>query len=280
MRLDLVTIVVAEYDPAIHFFTRVLGFDLVEDSPSLTNDGRPKRWVVVRPPGASDAVIARRARRDRSRAGGRTVGGVGLTTGLGAGVEPVDRSDDDRRERSVRLLVSTMRQLRIGRELGRTPFPLQRWQRRFRREQAREAKAGRAGSGWFGDRRIPGGELPPPYPLDWHATDSPRLFQERYWFRANVPGGSRWRWRTVGYHWDVRTVGRTRIDVGDGTYFTATVNDQEQVEFRTPGPGGSHRVFPGDQDGWYALMAMINYQHLDDPGKPILLWTPSFVDPW
>lgn len=53
MQLDLVALIVEEYDPAIAFFTDVLGFDLVEDSPSLTNDGRAKRWVVVRPPGGS-----------------------------------------------------------------------------------------------------------------------------------------------------------------------------------------------------------------------------------
>jgi catechol 2,3-dioxygenase-like lactoylglutathione lyase family enzyme len=52
MRLGLVTIVVDEYDPAISFFVGALGFELVEDSPATTNDGRPKRWVVVRPPGA------------------------------------------------------------------------------------------------------------------------------------------------------------------------------------------------------------------------------------
>ena len=49
MQVDLVAIVVEDYDPAITFFVDVLGFELVEDSPSLTNDGRPKRWVVVRP---------------------------------------------------------------------------------------------------------------------------------------------------------------------------------------------------------------------------------------
>ncbi|ETK32853.1 VOC family protein [Microbispora sp. ATCC PTA-5024] len=61
MRIDLVTIVVEEYDPAIEFFTELLGFDLVEDSPSLTNDGRPKRWVVVRPPGAETGILLARA---------------------------------------------------------------------------------------------------------------------------------------------------------------------------------------------------------------------------
>jgi catechol 2,3-dioxygenase-like lactoylglutathione lyase family enzyme len=61
MRLDLITIVVDDYDQAIGFFTGALGFDLVEDSPSLTNDGRPKRWVVVRPPGAETGILLARA---------------------------------------------------------------------------------------------------------------------------------------------------------------------------------------------------------------------------
>ena len=61
MRLDLITIVVDDYDRAVEFFTGTLGFDLVEDSPSLTNDGRPKRWVVVRPPGAGTGILLARA---------------------------------------------------------------------------------------------------------------------------------------------------------------------------------------------------------------------------
>jgi hypothetical protein len=48
--LDLVTLLVRDYGPAIRFFADVLGFQLVDDSPSLTSDARPKRWVVVRPP--------------------------------------------------------------------------------------------------------------------------------------------------------------------------------------------------------------------------------------
>ncbi len=59
--LDLVTIVVDDYDPAIDFFVDVLEFELVEDSPSLTNDGRPKRWVVVRPRGAETGILLARA---------------------------------------------------------------------------------------------------------------------------------------------------------------------------------------------------------------------------
>ena len=43
MHLGLVTIVVDDYDSAIGFFVDALGFELAEDSPALTNDGRPKR---------------------------------------------------------------------------------------------------------------------------------------------------------------------------------------------------------------------------------------------
>jgi catechol 2,3-dioxygenase-like lactoylglutathione lyase family enzyme len=63
--LHLVTIVVSEYDPAIDFFVRLLDFELVEDVPSLTNDGRPKRWVVVRPRGAVTGILLARADGDR-----------------------------------------------------------------------------------------------------------------------------------------------------------------------------------------------------------------------
>jgi len=59
--LELVALVVREYDAAIDFFVRILGFQLVEDSPAQTNDGRPKRWVVVRPPGATTGLLLARA---------------------------------------------------------------------------------------------------------------------------------------------------------------------------------------------------------------------------
>jgi catechol 2,3-dioxygenase-like lactoylglutathione lyase family enzyme len=61
MRIEQFTIIVDDYDKAIKFFVDALGFDLVEDSPSLTNDGRPKRWVVVRPPGAQTGILLARA---------------------------------------------------------------------------------------------------------------------------------------------------------------------------------------------------------------------------
>jgi len=62
MQLTLAAIVVDDYDEAIAFFVGTLGFELVEDSPALTSaGGRPKRWVVVRPPGAETGVLLARA---------------------------------------------------------------------------------------------------------------------------------------------------------------------------------------------------------------------------
>src|SRR6476659_5770383 len=61
MRIDLATIVVDDYDGAVEFFVGALGFELVEDSAALTNDGRAKRWVVVRPPGAETGILLARA---------------------------------------------------------------------------------------------------------------------------------------------------------------------------------------------------------------------------
>lgn len=80
MQIDLVALIVEEYDPAIAFFTGVLGFELAEDVPSLTNDGRPKRWVVVRPPGAQTGILLARADGENQRAavGDQAAGRVGF----------------------------------------------------------------------------------------------------------------------------------------------------------------------------------------------------------
>ncbi|WP_117209720.1 VOC family protein [Allorhizocola rhizosphaerae] len=80
MRVELFSLLVDDYDQAIAFFTGVLGFELVEDSPSLTNDGRAKRWVVVRPPGAQTGILLARADGERQRAaiGEQTAGRVGF----------------------------------------------------------------------------------------------------------------------------------------------------------------------------------------------------------
>jgi catechol 2,3-dioxygenase-like lactoylglutathione lyase family enzyme len=76
----LVTVVVEEYDEAIDFFTTVLGFELTEDAELSTEDGRSKRWVVVRPPGAETGVLLARAdgAEQRSAVGRQVAGRVGF----------------------------------------------------------------------------------------------------------------------------------------------------------------------------------------------------------
>jgi catechol 2,3-dioxygenase-like lactoylglutathione lyase family enzyme len=60
--LELFTIIVADYDAAIAFYTGALDFELVEDTPSTTtHGGKPKRWVVVRPRGGQTAILLARA---------------------------------------------------------------------------------------------------------------------------------------------------------------------------------------------------------------------------
>jgi catechol 2,3-dioxygenase-like lactoylglutathione lyase family enzyme len=80
MHIEQVALIVDDYDEAIRFFVDVLGFELLEDSPALTNDGRPKRWVTVRPPGASTALLLARADGERQQraVGDQFAGRVGL----------------------------------------------------------------------------------------------------------------------------------------------------------------------------------------------------------
>jgi catechol 2,3-dioxygenase-like lactoylglutathione lyase family enzyme len=68
VHIQLTTIVVDDYDAAIRFFVDVLDFELVEDVPSLTNDGRPKRWIVVRPRGAQTGILLALADGERQQA--------------------------------------------------------------------------------------------------------------------------------------------------------------------------------------------------------------------
>lgn len=80
MHLEQLTIIVDDYDEAIHFFVERLGFELLEDSAALTNDGRPKRWVVVRPPGAATGLLLAKADGERQEraVGEQFAGRVGL----------------------------------------------------------------------------------------------------------------------------------------------------------------------------------------------------------
>lgn len=52
--LGAIALLIDEYDTAIAYYTRVLGFDLVEDTPL----GSEKRWVLVAPPGAGQTAAA------------------------------------------------------------------------------------------------------------------------------------------------------------------------------------------------------------------------------
>lgn len=80
MYLEQFSLIIDDYDDAIRFFVDGLGFELVEDSPSLTSDGRQKRWVLVRPPGASTALLLAQADGERQTraAGDQFTGRVGL----------------------------------------------------------------------------------------------------------------------------------------------------------------------------------------------------------
>ncbi len=68
-----VTILVRDYDEAIRWFTAVLGFVLVEDTPVAPG----KRWVRVAPPGGGkpSLLLARAATPEQTATVGRQAGG-------------------------------------------------------------------------------------------------------------------------------------------------------------------------------------------------------------
>ncbi len=51
--INTIAILVREYDEAIAFYTKSLGFDLLED----TDLGNGKRWVRVAPPGSVGTAL-------------------------------------------------------------------------------------------------------------------------------------------------------------------------------------------------------------------------------
>ena len=72
-----IAIVVDDYDRAIDYYTNVLGFELIEDSPRESG----KRWVLVAPSGHGGAnlLLARAANPEQqSRIGNQTGGRVFL----------------------------------------------------------------------------------------------------------------------------------------------------------------------------------------------------------
>lgn len=78
MRLTQIAIVVRDYDEAIDYYTRVLGFTLLEDTPQ-----QGKRWVVVKPPEGDMRLLLARAKNamEESRIGNQTGGRVFLFLG-------------------------------------------------------------------------------------------------------------------------------------------------------------------------------------------------------
>ena len=73
MRIAKLAFIVRDYDEAIAWFTRCLGFEVAED----VDMGKGKRWVVVQPPGARSAalLLARAASPEQMSAVGNQSGG-------------------------------------------------------------------------------------------------------------------------------------------------------------------------------------------------------------
>lgn len=71
-QLAMVSLLVQDYDEAIDFYTRKLGFQLLEDS--RISDS--KRWVVIAPPGSScSLLLAKAASAEQKKAIGQQTGG-------------------------------------------------------------------------------------------------------------------------------------------------------------------------------------------------------------
>jgi catechol 2,3-dioxygenase-like lactoylglutathione lyase family enzyme len=77
LKLAQLALLVRDYDEAIAWYARALGFRCVEDTPL----GAGKRWVVMRPPGpgGADLLLARAVNAEQeSRVGNQTGGRVFL----------------------------------------------------------------------------------------------------------------------------------------------------------------------------------------------------------
>lgn len=94
--ISAVALVVPDYDAGIAFYTKVLGFDLIED----TEQSATKRWVLVAPKGAQTRILLAKADGAQQQAiiGNQTAGRIGFflhtddfaadyARMLGAGVE-------------------------------------------------------------------------------------------------------------------------------------------------------------------------------------------------
>lgn len=72
-RLVQVALVVADYDEAIAFYTTILGFELIEDTPM----SETKRWVVIKPKGDGifTLLLAKAANEEQKGVIGNQAGG-------------------------------------------------------------------------------------------------------------------------------------------------------------------------------------------------------------
>ena len=72
-KLGYIALIVRDYDDAIAFYTKSLGFQLVED----TDLGDGKRWVRVRPPGSTgtDLLVVKAVNPEQSSRIGNQTGG-------------------------------------------------------------------------------------------------------------------------------------------------------------------------------------------------------------
>ncbi|NOJ25795.1 VOC family protein [Vibrio coralliilyticus] len=76
-KIGYMALVVDDYDEAMEFYTKRLGFELIED----TNLGSGKRWVLVSPPGSDGScLLLAKASNEKqlSRVGNQTGGRVFL----------------------------------------------------------------------------------------------------------------------------------------------------------------------------------------------------------
>jgi catechol 2,3-dioxygenase-like lactoylglutathione lyase family enzyme len=80
LHIALSTLVVKNYDEAIEFYTKKLGFELIEDVQldELSADGQAKRWVVIAPSQSQSRLLLAKAStaEEQSRVGNQTGGRV------------------------------------------------------------------------------------------------------------------------------------------------------------------------------------------------------------
>ena len=105
MHIGALTLVVRDYDEARDWYTRVLGFELLEDTPL----GGGKRWLRVAPPGSRETalLLAKAATPEQAAAIGHQAGGRVL---LFLKTRDFDRDHTAMLSRGVRFLEEPRRE--------------------------------------------------------------------------------------------------------------------------------------------------------------------------